>query len=152
MTKPSKGAAAFLSCFGLMFFVPGLLSLFTFLANSRNPGGSGTLVAAAIALFISLIGAGFLVLAVVGYRRLKQQAAVEEANPSSPWLWRTDWANRRAESLRKKSEATAWVVCILCNLVILPVAASLVPQMARRNDPRAFLLLGIGLVGVILFV
>jgi hypothetical protein len=151
MTKPSKGAAAFLICFGLMFFAPGLLSLFTFLANSRNPGSSGTLVGAAIALFISAIGAGFLVLAVGGYRRLKQQATVEEANPSSPWLWRADWANRKAESLRKKSEATTWVVCIFCNLVILPVAASLVPQMARHNDPRVFLLLGLGLVGVILF-
>src|SRR5580692_3958639 len=151
MTKPSKGAAAFLICFGLMFFVPGLLSLFTFLANSRNPGSSGTLVGAAIALFISAIGAGFLVLAVGGYRRLKQQAAVEEANPSSPWLWRADWANRKAESLRKKSEATTWVVCIFCNLVILPVAASLFPQTGRHNDPRVFLLLGFGLVGGILF-
>jgi hypothetical protein len=152
MTKPSKGAAAFLICFGLMFFVPGLLSLFTFLANSRNPGASGTLAGAAIALFISMLGAGFLVLAVGGYRRLKQQAAVEEANPSSPWLWRADWANRKAESRRKKSETTAWVVSILCNLVIVPVAATLVPQMARHNDPRAFLLVGFGLVGVTLFV
>jgi hypothetical protein len=152
MTKPSKGAAAFLFCFGLMFFVPGLLSLFTFLANSRNPGSNGTIAGAAIALFISAIGAGFLFLAVAGYRRLKQQAAVEEANPYSPWLWRTDWANRKAESLRKKSEATAWVVCIFCNLVILPVAASLFPQTGRHNDPRVFLLLGFGLVGGILFV
>jgi hypothetical protein len=150
MTKPSKGAAAFLICFGLMFFVPGLLSLFTFLANSRNPGSNGTIAGAAIALFILAIGAGFLLLAVVGYRRLKQQAAVEEANPSSPWLWRADWANRKAESLRKKSEATAWVICIFCNLVILPVAASLVPRMALHNDPRAFLVLGFGLVGVLL--
>jgi len=102
MTKPSKGAAAFLICFGLMFFVPGLLSLFTFLAHSRSPGASGTFVGAVIAVFISLIGAGFLVGAVGGYRRLKQQAAVEEANPSSPWLWRADWANRKAESRRKK--------------------------------------------------
>jgi hypothetical protein len=90
--------------------------------------------------------------ALGGYRRLKQQAAVEEANPSAPWLWRMDWANRKAESLRKKSEATAWVVSIFFNLVILPVAASLVPQMARHSDPRAFLLLGFGLVDVILFV
>jgi HEAT repeat protein len=152
MTKPSKGAAAFLLCFGLMFFVPGMLSLFTFLANSRAPGANGTIAGAAIALFISAIGVGFVFLALGGYRRLKQQAGVEEANPSSPWLWRTDWANRKAESLRKKSEATAWVVCIFCNLLILPVAATLIPQMARHNDPRAFLLLGLGLVGVILFV
>jgi hypothetical protein len=152
MTKPSKGAAAFLICFGLMFFVPGMLSLFTFLANSHNPGTSGTMVGAAIALFISAIGAGFLLLAFGGYSRLKKQAAVEEANPSSPWLWRTDWASRRAESQRKKNEITAWVICIFCNLVMIPVAVTLIPQLARRNDPRVFLILGFCSIGVVLFV
>jgi hypothetical protein len=87
-----------------------------------------------------------------GYRKLKQQAAIEEANPSSPWLWRTDWASRRAESQNKKTEITAWVVCIFCNLVMIPVAVTLVPQLARRNDPRAFLIVGFCSIGVILFV
>jgi hypothetical protein len=94
-----------------MFLVPGLLSLFTFLVNSRNPGTSGAIVGAAIALFISAIGAGLVLLALGGYRQLKKQAAIEEANPSSPWLWRMDWANRRAESQNKKTEVTAWVAC-----------------------------------------
>jgi hypothetical protein len=152
VTKPSKGAAVFFIFFGLMFLVPGLLSLFTFLANSRNHGTSGTIAGAAIALFISAIGAGFLFVAVGGYRRMKAQAAVEEANPSSPWLWRTDWANRRAESQRKKSEIAAWVVCIFCNMVMIPVAVSVIPQLVRRNDPRVFLVLGFGLIGVIFFV
>ena len=152
MTKPSKGAAAFFICFGLMFLVPGLLSLFTFLANSHNPGTSGTIAGAAIALFISAIGAGFVLAAFGGYRKLKQQAAIEEANPSSPWLWRTDWASRKSESQNKKTEITAWVVCIFCNLVMIPVAVTLVPQLARRNDPRVFLIVGFCSIGVILFV
>ena len=152
MTKPSKGAAAFFICFGLMFLVPGLLSLFTFLANAHNPGTSGTVVGAAIALFISAIGGGFVLVAFGGYRKLKQQAAIEEANPSSPWLWRTDWASRRAESQNKKTEITAWVVCIFCNLVMIPVAVNLIPQLARRNDPRVFLIVGFCSIGVILFV
>lgn len=135
-----------------MFLVPGLLSLFTFVANSRNHSTSGTVAGAAIALFISAIGAGFLFVAVGGYRRMKAQAAVEEANPSSPWLWRADWANRKAESQRKKTEITAWVVCIFCNMVMIPVAITIVPQLVRRNDPRVFLVLGFGLIGVILFV
>ena len=135
-----------------MFLVPGLLSLFTFLANAHNPGTNGTVVGAAIALFISAIGGGFVLVAFGGYRKLKQQAAIEEANPSSPWLWRTDWASRRAESQNKKTEITAWVVCIFCNLVMIPVAVTLVPQLARRNDPRAFLIVGFCSIGVILFV
>ena len=152
MTKPSKGAAAFFICFGLMFLVPGLLSLFTFLANSHNPGTSGTIAGAAIALFISAIGAGFVLVAFGGYRRLKQQAEIEEANPSSPWLWRTDWASRKSESQNKKTEITAWMVCIFCNLVMIPVAVTLLPQLARRNDPRVFLIVGFCSIGVILFV
>jgi HEAT repeats len=135
-----------------MFLVPGLLALFTFLVNSRNPGTSGAIVGAAIALFISAIGAGLVFVAFGGYLRLKKQAAIEEANPSSPWLWRTDWANRRAESQNKKTEVTAWVACIFCNLVMIPVAVTLIPQLARRNDPRVFLIVGFCLIGVILFV
>jgi hypothetical protein len=152
VTKPSKGATVFFICFGLMFLVPGLLSLYTFLVNSRNPGTSGAIVGAAIALFISAIGAGLVLLAFGGYSRLKKQAAIEEAHPSSPWLWRTDWANRRAESQNKKTEVTAWVACIFCNLVMIPVAVTLIPQLARRNDPRIFLIVGFCLIGVILFV
>jgi hypothetical protein len=152
VTKPSKGAAVFFIFFGLMFLVPGLLSLLTFLANSGNHSTSSTAAGAAIALFISAIGAGFLFVAVGGYRRMKQQAAVEEANPASPWLWRKDWASRRAESLRKNREIAAWAVCIFCNVVMIPVAINVVPQLAHRNDPRVFLVLGFGLIGLILFV
>lgn len=152
MTKPSKGAAAFFIFFGLMFLVPGLLALFSFLANGRGPGTSGVIAGAAIAVFISAIGAGFLLVAVVGYGRLKKQAAVEESSPTSPWLWRTDWANRRAESLRKNSAITTWVACLFCNLVTIPITVTIIPQLSRRNDPRAFLVLGFGLIGVILFV
>jgi hypothetical protein len=152
VTKPSRGAAVFFIFFGLMFLVPGLLALFTFLANSRNHSTSGTIASAAIALFISAIGAGFLFVAVAGYGRLKRQAAIEEANPASPWLWRTDWASRKAENQSKKTEITAWVLCIFSNMVTIPVVVTTVPQLARSHDPRAFLVLGFALIGVILFV
>ncbi len=152
MTKPSKGAAVFFVFFGLMFLVPGLLSLFTFLSNSGNHSTSSTVAAAAIAVFISAIGAGLLFVAVGGYRRMKKQAAIEEANPSAPWLWRADWAIRKAESLRKKTEVAAWVACIFCNLVMIPVAISAIPQLARSKDPRVFLILAFGLIPAILFV
>jgi hypothetical protein len=152
VTKPSKGAAAFFLFFGLMFLVPGLLSLLTVFTNSRNHSTSGTAAGAAIALFISAIGAGFLFVAVGGYGRLKRQAAIEQANPAAPWLWRTDWASRKAENQSKKTEITAWVICIFSNLVVIPAAVTIVPQLARHKDPRAFLVLGFALIGVILFV
>ncbi|MGB2591049.1 MAG: HEAT repeat domain-containing protein [Candidatus Acidiferrum sp.] len=149
MIKPSKGAAIFLAFFGAMFLVPGLLALITFLGNGRNTTASGTIGAAAIALFISAVGAGFLFAAFAGYSRLKKLAATEEANPTSPWLWRADWANSRANSSNKKGEITAWVVSILFNLVIIPVVATAAPPLIRNNDPRAFLVLAFSLLGII---
>jgi len=135
-----------------MFLVPGLLSVLTLFANSRNHSTSGTIAGAAIALFISAIGAGFLLVAVSGYGRLKRQAATEEAHPAAPWLWRADWASRKAENQRKKTEITAWVVCIFSNMVAIPVAVIIVPRLAGYKDPRAFLVLGFGLIGVLLFL
>jgi len=152
MTKPSKGAAVFLAFFGLMFLVPGLLALLTFLANGRNSSASGVMAGAGIALFISAIGGGLVVAALAGYGRLKKQAALEESNPSAPWLWRNDWAGRRAESLKKNTQITAWVACILCNLVMIPVAINIVSQVTHRNDPRLFVVLGFCSIGAILFV
>lgn len=152
MTKPSKGAAVFVAFFGLMFLVPGLLVLFTFIAKVRIAGASSTIAGAAIALLISAIGGGFLYAAFAGYALSKKQAAMEEANPSSPWLWRADWANSRADSRHKKGQITSWVICIFYNTVFISVAAANVPRMVRRNDPHAFWLLGFLVIGVILFV
>ena len=152
MTKPSKGAAAFLIFFGLMFFVPGLLALFTFLNKRPAAGATGTIAAVGIALFISAIGAAFVIAAFAGYRKLKEQAALEESNPPSPWLWRADWAIRKAESQNKRSAVTLWVICIFCNLVMVPIVVNVLPQLADKRDPRALLVLGFCSIGVILFI
>jgi len=135
-----------------MFLVPGLLSLLTLFTNSRTHVAGGTIAGAAIAVFISAIGAGFLFLGVGGYGRLQRPAAIEEAHPAAPWLWRTDWASRKAENQSKKTETGAWVMCIFSNVVMIPVAVTIIPQLARHKDPRAFLVLGFSLIGVILFV
>ncbi|HTQ61864.1 MAG TPA: HEAT repeat domain-containing protein [Candidatus Solibacter sp.] len=152
MNKPSKGATVFLSFFGLMFLVPGLLALFSFLANRNNASTSSVTVGAGIAVLISAIGGGLVFAAWAGYGMLKKQAALEESNPFSPWLWRADWANRRADSLKKNTQITAWLVCIFGNLVIIPVAANLAQQFGHANDPRMFIVLGVCAIGVILFV
>jgi hypothetical protein len=152
MTQTSKGAAAFLALFGLPFLGGGLFFINAQLANSGNFGTGSAIFGGMFGSVFALIGGGLIYAAIGGYGRPKKQAAIEEANPLSPWLWRTDWASCRAESLNKKSEITYWLLCILCNLILLPVVAGLVPRMVRTGDPRAFILLGFSLVGVILFV
>src|SRR5712664_1665548 len=150
MTQPSKGAALFLVLFGLPFLGGGLLFIYVQIASSGNFKPGDAILGVMFGLVFAAIGGGLIYAAIGGYGRLKKQAAIEESNPPSPWLWRTDWASRRAESLNKKREITYWVICIFCNMILLPVAGGLVPKMARTGDPRAFLLLGFGFIGVIL--
>jgi hypothetical protein len=150
MTQPSKGAAVFLALFGLPFLGAGLFFIHAQLASSGNFGTRSPIFGVMFGLVFAVIGAGLIYAAIGGYGRLKRQAAVEESNPLSPWLWRTDWASRRAESLNKKSEITYWVICVLCNLITLPLVATVVPKMVKTSDPRLILPLGFSLFGLIL--
>lgn len=152
MARPSKAAAAFLLFFGLVFFVPGLFALFAFLAKSPGQDASTTIASAGIAVLFVLVGGGLAFAALVGYRAMKAQAALEESNPGSPWLWRKDWAVRRAESQKKKSYIAAWIFCVLGNLFVLPFAVAMFPALYRQHDPRAFLVLAFCSIGPILFL
>jgi hypothetical protein len=150
MTQPSKAAAAFLAVFGLPFLGGGLFFMYAQLVSRGNFTSADTILGVMFGSVFAFIGGGFLYAAIGGYRRLQKQAAIEESNPLSPWLWRTDWAGRRAESLNKKSEIISWVFCILCNLITVPFLGKVAPKLARAGDPRVFLLLGFSLMGLIL--
>src|SRR6266436_9788029 len=152
MTQPSKGAALFLALFGLPFLGAGLFFIYAQIVSRANFKPGDAILGVMFGLVFAVIGAGLIYAAIGGYGRLKKQAEIEEANPLSPWLWRTDWAMRRAESLNKKSEILYWVLAILCNMVTLPFLFSIVPSYLRNNDSRVFLLLGFNLLGAILIV
>lgn len=151
MTTPSKGGAAFLVFFGLMFFVPGLIAFYVFVIGSPQLPLSGKLFGGGIALFFAVIGGGLVYGAFAGYRRMQQQAAIEEANPLSPWLWKRDWAERRARSRNKGKEIALWVACIFVSMILLPGMISL-PRLINQLDPRSIILLGFSAIGVILFI
>lgn len=150
MTRPSKGAAAFLIFFGLMLSAPGLLFLF-FIGSGKASTPNGPIAAAAVALLFVTLGGGLVFVAFSSYRRQTQQSALEESNPSSPWLWRADWASRQAKSENKNREIGAWIACVLGNLFLLPFAAGMLPMLAHRSDPRALIVLAFCAAGPILF-
>ena len=150
MSQPSKGAAAFLTLFGLPFLCGGLAFTYAQLVSRRNFGTFEFAMGIMVASVFVFVGGGFIYVAFHGYALLKQQAAREESNPLSPWLWRQDWASRRAESQNKKSEITYWVIAILCNLITLPFLFRIVPDFVRNGDPRVILPLCFNLIGAIL--
>src|SRR5260370_20172677 len=96
MPQRSKGAPVFLTLFGLPFLGAGLASIYAQLVSRENFTATGTVAAVLCGLVFASIGGGLIYAAIGGYGRLKKQAAVEEANPLSPSLWRTDWGSRPA--------------------------------------------------------
>jgi len=152
MTQPSKGGAVFVTLFGLPFLGAGLVFIYKQLVNPRNHTPFETLAAILFGSVFAFIGGGLIYAAVRGYGLLKQQAAREEAHPLSPWLWKTDWASRRAESQNKKSAVTLWVFAVLCNVVTLPFLPAMAQPFARERNPGVFLVLAGNLLGAILIV
>jgi hypothetical protein len=152
MAQPSKAGTVFLTIFALPFLGGGLFFLYAQFSAGQNSKSGDRLIGAAIALFFVFVGAGLILASVKGYGLLKKQAALQDANPLSPWLWRTDWAARRAESQSQKSYIGAWVLAALGNLFLFPFLFGMIPQLLRRSDPRAILVLGFCSLGVVLIV
>src|SRR6266571_411961 len=152
MAQPSKAAPAILTLFALPFLGGGLFFIYAQLVSGGNFKPTNTLVGVMVASFFVFFGGGLIFASVKGYGLLKKLAALQEANPLSPWLWRADWASRRAESQNKKSYVTAWIAAAFCNLITLPVLFGALPKLLQASDPRVLILLGFNLFGVILFV
>ncbi len=147
MTSPSKVGAAFLAVFGLPFLGMGLMAAFSF-AHAANQSEASRIAWAGFASVFAVIGAGLIFGGFYGYARQKRQAQKEMANPSSPWLWRDDWAASRVESRNKSSAIGWWVAAVLLNLLLLPFCVSALPELLRMHDPKLAIPVGFELIGL----
>jgi len=152
MAQPSKVGTIFLTLFALPFLGGGLFFLFALLGSGQNFKNGSITVGVAIALLFVFVGGGLIFASIKGYGLLKQKAALEDANPLSPWLWRTDWATRRSESLSQKSYVGAWILAAFGNLFLFPFLFGMVPQLLRQGDYRAIIVLAFCSLGVFLIV
>lgn len=150
MTRPFKAVEAFLIVFGLFFAAFGLFAASTvFLGASGQTQGNGWVGLLVGAIFL-LVGGGIIYGAIYGNRKLREKAAVEQANPDSPWLWRKDWADSRAESQNRNSVIGLWLLAIFVDAIVFPIGASILPKLWRAFDPKAFVPLLFCVAGVIL--
>src|SRR5579859_919243 len=152
MAQPSKVGLVFLTIFALPFLGGGLFFLYGLLVSSPNVHASNLTTGLFVASFFVLVGAGLIFAGFKGYGLLKQQAALQDANPLSPWLWRTDWASRRVEGANKKGYIGAWIAAAFCTLITTPFMLGLIPDLLRKSDPRVFILLGFNLFSAILII
>jgi hypothetical protein len=152
MAQPSKVGPIFLTLFALPFLGGGLFFIYAQIVSSQNLKPTDLAIGVTIASCFVFVGGGLIFGAIKGYDLLKKLAALQEANPLSPWLWRLDWASRRAESVNKKSFITAWIGAVFCNLITLPLFFKQVPELLHNSDPRVLIVLGFCSFGAILTV
>jgi HEAT repeat protein len=152
MAQPSKVGPIFLTVFALPFLGGGLFFLYGLLVSSPSFHASSLATGLTVASLFVLVGAGLIFAAIKGYGLLKKQAALQDANLLSPWLWRTDWASRRAEGANKKGYIGAWIAAAFCTLITAPFMLSMIPGLLRKGDPRVFIVLGFNLFSAILII
>ena len=137
-----------LIAFGLPFLGMGLFAAFSFL-NAKNQSGAGKYAAAVFAFTFALIGGGLIFGAIYGYGKQKKQSQIEAAYPTSPWLWRPDWASSRVDSKNKSSAVGWWIAAFFVHMWSVPICLLVVPQFERTHDPKLVLPMGVELIGLI---
>jgi HEAT repeats len=144
MRSSSIIGAILLALFGLPFLAMGLF--FAFASASR--GGPQAWFGVVFGLFFACIGVALIGASIVGVRISKQQEELKAANPEKPWLWRTDWAEGRANGGDPRANITAWVFTGFWNLVSIFVSFNVLPKAMTNGDPKSLLVLVFPLVGV----
>jgi len=152
VTKPSKGGEVILIVFGLIFASAGLYFASSLLFGVPGHVQGNRWAGAMVSTVFILVGGGIVYGAIYGTRKLKEQAAAEQSNPESPWLWQKDWAASRAESKNRNSIVALWIAAIFANGIAFTVAVGVVPDLWRASDRKAFVPLGFCVATLILAV
>jgi hypothetical protein len=98
------------------------------------------------------VGFGGIAAALIGRRKLREQAALEARYPESPWLWRSEWASGRIVDSGRATMFMAWVFAAFWNLVSFPTGFLGVRAAIQEGKPAALLALLFPLVGIGLLV
>ncbi len=135
MDSQTKVAAAVALFFGVPFCLAGLAVM--------KQGVSGASPIWAIPFGLIFFCGGAIIIGGIfwGNRKSRQQLRLKAENPSSPWLWRTDWAEGRADSKTKSTLIKAWISALLCSCFAALVLFSIPLQNYREKPQTLFALL-----------
>ncbi|MBI4465519.1 MAG: hypothetical protein HY647_12510 [Acidobacteria bacterium] len=146
----SKFSAAFLVLFCTPFCLVGLGLLAYGVYRAGSAEGEPQEVWAFLlgGLTFSGVGFGLLYAYAMGRKMQARQQQLQALHPQSPWMWREDWTEERAQSNNRSSLIRAWVFAILWNLLSSPVLFFAPAEW--ETQPLAYVALLFPGVGVLL--
>jgi len=136
--------------FALPFAAIGVLALGLALRfGLRGDWQSGGIAGLAIVgLVFTVFGVGMIAAAVAGRRSRARDDERRQQYPSTPWLWRDDWASGRIQSSGRPTLLQAWAFALLWNLCSTPLLVATL-RGSIKSGPQlliasAFPILGAG--------
>ena len=103
---------------------------------------------AIFALTFGGVGFGGIAAALAGKKKLAAQEALKAGHPDAPWLWRADWAARRADDATRQTVWFAWVFATFWNLIAIPSGFLGVREALQKGNHAALIALLFPLVGI----
>jgi hypothetical protein len=103
---------------------------------------------AIFALTFGGVGFGGFAAALVGKKKLEAQEALKAAHADAPWLWRADWAARRADDATRQTVWFAWVFATFWNLIAIPSGFLGVREALQKGNHAALIALLFPLIGI----
>ena len=147
--KTSNRAAGCIMLFGAPFLLGGLAAIWAGYSDwSSSSPQENSWVAMAVGALFTAVGAGIMLAAVYGRRKLREHAELARLRPEQPWMWRADWAKGRIESDSKAAMYFAWGFAGLWNSIAWVSAIAGWDQLEGMTDPRLLLLAIFPLVGL----
>jgi hypothetical protein len=107
---------------------------------------------AIFALAFGGVGIGGIAVVLANRGRAEEAVAREARNPTSPWLWREDWAARRMTDSTRSGMWGAWAFTALWNLISIPSAVLAVRESIAKGNYLALVALLFPAVGLGLLV
>src|SRR5262249_51568769 len=94
------------------------------------------------------IGFGLLAMVSLGRKRVASTIERARAHPDEPWLWRDDWAARQVRDGARSGMWSGIAFAVLWNLIAIPVAAAVVPDVVAKGNRLGLLGLVFPLAGI----
>jgi hypothetical protein len=147
---PSSLPAGCLTLFGLPFAAAGIFTLVQGLRKSSEGFSKDALIMVMAGLLFAGVGTGIIVFSLYARKSMKATAALRQAHPAEPWLWREDWSTRAIRSNQRTNAFFMLFFALAWNGISWTVAMAFFLDRKQQPAGVAWLVWLFPAIGVVL--